>query len=145
MSTNSKPGIGAVLRRWDVVGTTGAWEEIVEVIALGHSGISRNTIEVFKLNNADDYINKLQGVLDGGDIVATILFTQAQYVILKLDAETRGNVQYQIVLPDGEGLEWDGYISELPLDIGSDDVMQGEVTFVVDGKPDFLTVASVTT
>ncbi len=142
MSTNSKPGIGAILNRWNTTGTTGVWEEIVEVTALSHAGISRNTIEVFKLNNTDDYVNKLQGVLNGGSFSATVLFTQAQYKTLKTESEVRGSQMFQIVLPDGEGLEWDGYISELPLDIGSDDAMQGEVTWEVDGKPDFVTVAS---
>ena len=143
MSTNAKPGIGAKLNRWAVTGTTGAWEEVVEVTALSWTGASRSVIETFKLNNPDDYINKLQGILNAGTISATVNFTKAQFETLKSDFETRGNVFYQIVLPDGEGLEWEGFISELPLNVGSDDVMQGDVTFEIDGKPDFVTVATI--
>lgn len=140
MSTNAKPGIGAVLNRDEA----SAWEEVVEVTSLGWGGASRNVIETFKLNNPDDYVNKLQGVLNAGSISATINYTQAQFVKLKADMETRGSLKYQVVLPDGEGLEWNGFISELPLDIGSDDVIQGEVTFEIDGDVSFLTTASAT-
>jgi hypothetical protein len=142
MTTNAKPGIGAKLNRWNTVPSTAVWEEIVEVTALSDGGPSRNVIETFKLNNADDYVNKLQGVLNAGSITATINFTQAQYITLKTDMETRGDQEYQIVFPDGEGLEWAGFISELPLDLGSDDVMQGDVVFEVNGKPDFVSSAS---
>lgn len=142
MSTGAKPGIGAILNRWDSSLSTPAWEEIVEVTALSWGGASRNVIETFKLNNSDDYVNKLQGVLNAGSITATINFTKAQLITLKADMETRGNGTYQIVFPDGEGLEWDGFITELPLDLGSDDVMAGDVTFEIDGKPDFVSSAT---
>lgn len=145
MSTSAKPGIGAVLRRWAteaIDSTTGQWVTIAEVTALSWSGVSREVIETFKLNNNDDYVNKLQGVLNAGNISATISYTREQFMDMKAEMETRGNNQYQIELPDGEALEWDGFITELPLDIGSDDVMQGEVTFEIDGKPDFVSSAS---
>ncbi|KKL10512.1 hypothetical protein LCGC14_2555070 [marine sediment metagenome] len=141
MSTNAKPGIGVVLNRWEDATTSGAWEVISEVQAIGWGGSSRKVIDVFKLDNADEYMNKLQGILDAGTISATILFTQSQFVQLKADHEYRGSRSYQIVFPDGEGLEWDGFISELPLNLGADDAMKGEVVFVIDGKPDFVTAA----
>lgn len=142
MSTNAKPGIGAVLNRWNTVPSTPVWQEIVEVTSLGWGGTSRNVIETFKLNNPDDYVNKLQGVLNAGSVTATINFTQAQLITLKADQETRGSLQYQIVFPDGEGLEWSGFITELPLDLGSDDVMKGDVVFEIDGKVNFLSTAT---
>lgn len=143
MSTNAKPGIGVILNRWDTTLSTPAWEEIVEVTALSWGGSSRNVIETFKLNNADDFINKLQGTLNAGSITATINFTQAGFIILKTDHETRGNQEYQVVFPDGEGLEFAGFISELPLAPGvADEVMAGEITIEIDGKPDFVSSAS---
>lgn len=141
MSTNAKPGIGAKLNYWDTSGSTGAWVEIVEVTALDWEGASRDVIEVFRLNNPDDYVNKVQGTLNAGAITATVNFTKNEFALLKTQEETRGNLDYQVVLPDGEGLEWSGFISELPLSIGSDDVMQGEVVLTVDGKADFSSVA----
>lgn len=145
MATNAKTGHGTILRRWMVTGidsTVGQWEEIVEVTAISFSGASREVIETFILNNVDDYVNKLQGVLNAGSVSCTINYTRNQYNKLKQELETRGSNQYQIELPDGEALEFDGFISELPLDIGSDDVMQGEVVIEIDGKVDFVSEAS---
>lgn len=145
MATSAKPGIGAKLNRWAVTGTTGAWEEIVEVTNLGHDGMSATIIETKKLNDTDRYINKLKGFLNAGQINATINFTQNGYETLKGDFESATNVFYQIILPDGQGLEWEGPgVSELPLEIGGDDVMQMEVSFDIDGKPDFVTTATTT-
>lgn len=141
MSTNAKTGIGVVLNRWEDATTSGAWEVISEVQAIGWGGSTREVINVFKLDNADDYVNKLQGVLDAGAISATILFTQAQFIQLKADHEYSGSRSYQIVFPDGEGLEWDGFIKTLPINWGSDDAMKGEVLFEIDGKPDFVSSA----
>jgi hypothetical protein len=141
MSTNAKPGIGASFSRWAteaIDSTTGQWVELSEVTAIGWGGVSREVIEVFRLNNEDDYVNKLQGVLNAGSISLTINYTREQFFDLKAEMETRGNNQYQLKLPDGEALEFDGFITELPLDIGSDDVMQGEVVIEIDGKPDFV-------
>lgn len=140
ITSSPKPGIGTVLNKWDTV--AGAWEEITNVTAISWDGPSRESIEFFKLNNADEYMNKVQGVLNANSISVTILFTTDIFNRLKTDEETRGNISYQIVMPDGEGIEWDGFITELPLDIGSDDVMQGDVTFEIDGKADFLSSAS---
>ena len=141
MSTAAKPGIGVVLNRWEDATTSGAWEVITEVTAISWGGASRNVITTFKLDNADDYVNKLQGIINAGNFSITISFTQAQFIQLKADFEYRGSRSYQIVLPDGEGLEWDGFISELPLNLGFDDVMQGDVTFEIDGKIDFVSSA----
>lgn len=142
MATEARPGIGARLYRWNTIGTSGAWELIDEVTALSWDGISRNIIEVFKLNNSTDYVDKIQGVLNAGNISATVMFTKNGFDKLRDDAETRGNRDYQIRLPGGEGIEFEGFVAELPLDIGSDDVMQSEVSFAVSGKPDFLSSAT---
>jgi len=147
MATVAKTGIGAYFQRWntDVGTTTGFWETLAEVTHIGWGGISRNVVETFKLNNADDYVNKLQGILNAGSITLTINYSQAEFVNLKADAENRGNIEYQIVFPDGEGLEFAGFVVELPIDFGSDDVMAGDVVIEIDGKPDFVTTANVTT
>ncbi len=142
MSTNAKAGFGAILNRWDDSTSVGVWEEILEVVSISWEGATRESIEVYVLNASDDYVNKLQGVMNAGAVTATVLFTKNGFAQLKTDLETRGDRDYQIVLPDGEGLEWSGFISELPLDITSDDVMQGDVVFQINGKADFLSVAT---
>lgn len=145
MATNAKTGHGTVLRRWAVQSidsTTGQWEEIAEVTAISWGGATREVIETFVLNNPDDYVNKLQGVLNAGSVSVTLNYTKAQFAKLKEELETRGSNDYQIELPDGEALEFAGFITELPLDIGSDDVMQGEMVIEIDGKADFVSSAT---
>lgn len=141
MSTIAQVGIGARLDRWRTVGTSGSWERVVEVTALSWDGITRNVIETFVLDNSDDYVNKLQGILNAGSITATINYSKDEFNTLKNDMETRGSRPYRIVLPDGEGIVFDGFITELPLDIGSDDVMAGDVAIEIDGSVDFQSTA----
>jgi hypothetical protein len=135
MSTEAKVGIGVSMRRKN----GSLWQVLAEVTAISIGGTSREVIETFKLNNTDDYVNKLQGVLNAGSISVSMNYTKAQWLVLKSDLETRGTRNYQIRLPDGEALDFYGFITEMPLDLGSDDVMQGDITFEIDGKPDFLT------
>ena len=138
MSTTGKPGIGAQLSRYK----GGVWVRIAEVTNISWDGASRESIEVFKLDTTDEYVNKVQGVLNANSISATIVYTHAEFTLLKAELETRGNGDYQISLPDGQGIEWSGFVSELPLDIGSGDVMQGDVTFMIDGKADYMSSAT---
>ena len=142
MSTQAKVGFGAILNKWVPTPSPGAWTEILEVTSISWAGATRETVDVYVLNASDDYVNKLQGVLNAGSVTATVLFTRAGFALLKADLETRGDKEYQIVLPDGEGLEFAGFISELPLEITSDDVMQGDVVFQINGKADFVSVAT---
>jgi hypothetical protein len=138
MSTGANVGIGAVLNRWD----GSAFQEVMEVTNISWDGPTREVIDVFRLNNSDDYVNKLQGVINANSVSATVLYTLAQYLILKADLETRGLQDWQIILPDGEGLEWSGFVTEIPLDMGSDDAMQGEVVVEINGKPDLVSTAT---
>lgn len=142
MSTLAKVGFGTVFNKWDTSTSVGTWTEIAEVTNISWEGASRETVEVYVLNASDDYVNKLQGVLNAGSVSLTILYTKAGFLALKTDLETRGDEEYQIVLPDGEALEFAGFVSELPLDISSDDVMQGDVVIQINGKADFVSAAS---
>jgi hypothetical protein len=146
MSTQAKVGIGAVLRRWAVNAidsTTGIWQEVAEVTAISFPGINREVIETYRLNNEDDYVNKLQGVLNAGQLTFTCNYTKAQFDKLKEEIETRGNNDYQLELPGGECLEFEGFITELPIDpIGSDDTIQQEIVIEIDGRPDFVSSPS---
>lgn len=142
MSTQAQPGIGAILKRWTTLVSAGAWDAISEVTALSYSGPTRNVIETFKLDNEDDYVNKIQGVLNAGNITATINFTRDEWFRLHQDLETRGTRQYQIELPNGEAIEFEGFVSEMPLDMGSDDVMKGDVVIEIDGPVAYVSSAA---
>lgn len=140
--TNAKPGFGAILNRANDAGT--AWVKFAEVTAISWSGPSREIIETFILDAPSNYVDKLQGTLNPGSLTCNVNYTRLEFTDIKLQLETRGVRQYQLKLPDGEALEFDGFIAEMSLDVGSDDVMQGELTVEVSGQPVFVAVASAT-
>jgi hypothetical protein len=129
-------GVGAKLYYWDE--DTSAYIEITEVDSLAWDGTSRHVAEVGGLNPSDFHVRKLQGLLNAGAITATIRYKFDQYLTLKNQEETRGNFYYLVELPDGAGLEWEGFISELPINFSDGEVMQGDVVFQIDGKMDFI-------
>jgi hypothetical protein len=129
-------GVGAKLSYWDE--DASEYVEITEVDSLGWDGTSRNVVEVGGLNPEDFHVRKLQGLLNAGAVTATIRYKFDQYLTLKEQEETRGNFFYLIELPDGAGLEWEGFISELPINLADAEVMQGDVTFQIDGAMDFI-------
>lgn len=129
-------GLGTKLKYWDSDGSK--YEPISNVNTIDWDGPSRNTVEVGGLNPQDEYVRKLQGVLNAGSISANIQYSFSQYDTLKTQEESRGNYHYLVELPDGAGLEWEGYIESLPISIAEDAVMNGDVSFAVDGKVDFV-------
>lgn len=140
MSTNARIAVGTVLNRWD--DASSGWEEIVEVTHISWDGISREAIEIANLNTPDEYVNAIQGMLNANSMTATISYTKAQFIQLKKDIEHRGTIMYQVVFPDGEGIEFEGFIMELPLDLATDAQMGGDVVFRIDGKADFVSAIS---
>lgn len=142
MATNAIPGIGAKFNRWDTSGTSGVWVALAEVTNIGLDGPSRESIDVFVLDNPDEYMDKVQGVLNSNAVSITINYTKAQFALLKAEMETRGLKQYQVVLPDGAGITFSGFITELPLENGSDDVIQGDMSIEISGKAEFQSTAT---
>lgn len=142
MASAGKTGIGIIFNRWDVVGTTGLWRPVAEVTNIDMGGISRNVHETFPLSTADKYIAKKQGTINGGQVTVSFNYTKAEFIEMKRDLETSGTVDYQVLFPDGEALEFSGFVTDLPLGMGSDDIMQGDLVIEVDGKPDFQSTAT---
>jgi hypothetical protein len=143
MASSGKTAIGTILNRWDTVGTTGEWRTVAEVTNIDWGGASRNIIETFPLNNADRYVSKKQGTINAGQVTITVNYTKAEFIEMKRDLETSGTIDYQIKLPDGEALEFSGYVVELPLSMGSDDLMTiGDLVIEVDGSMTFASTAT---
>ena len=134
MATDAIPGLHAQIYYWN----GSSYTEIAEVTNIGWDGPTREVIEIANLNTVDEYMNKIQGVLNANNITCSINYTGAQWATLIDHLETRGNKFYRITLPDGFGIEWEGFLSEVPLDIPSDAQMAGEVVFSIDGRADLL-------
>lgn len=139
-TTTPLTAVGAVLNKWDT--GTGAWVEIAQIGAMDWSGPSVEVIEYFALNSASLYINKAKGRKNAGQCTITMFYTSAQFYRMKTDLESTTIFDYQIVLPNGEGLEFSGFPVELPLSLTADDVMQGDMVLEIDGQADFVSSAS---
>jgi len=63
-------------------------------------------------------------------------FTSATYAVMKDDFEDRDSQFYEIVLPDenNTSFEFEGLVTELPLEIPTDDRVTANVTIKVVGK-----------
>ncbi len=138
MSTLAQVALGTVLSYWD--GTS--WVEIAEVTSIDLNGPTREVIDVGKLNTTDEYMNKLQGMLNGGDVSVSINYVEAGYETLRTHMETRGNKMYQIALPNGEGLEFEGFLTELPMSITTTDAVTHDASIAIDGEADFLSTVT---
>lgn len=136
-----RTAVGAVLNKWDAV--AGAWVEIAQVGSIDWSGPSREVIEYFALNSPTSYINKAKGRMNAGQMTISLFYTSEVFIRMKTDLEDNSTIfDYQIVLPNGEGLEFSGFPVELPLSMTAEEVMSGDLMLEIDGEASFLSSAS---
>ena len=131
MSTNAVSGIGTKFQRW----TAAAWANIAEVNTIAGPGMSRETIDCTSLDSTDGYREKIGGLRDGGTVVLNMNFTRSNYDNFKDDFESSSLGNYRIHLPDDDNtsVEFEGWVSELPLDVSPDDRITMNVTIEVTG------------
>jgi len=132
--SNAVAGVGTKFRRWDV--TAQAWEDISEISSITGPGMSRSTIEVTSLDSAGGYKELIGGFRDAGTVVLSMNFTRDTYDLMKADFEDDDVVNYEIILPDSEEttLEFEGFVTELPLTIAADDKITADVTIQISGQ-----------
>ena len=131
-------GIGTIFNRWD-----GAeWQPIAKIQNIGGPAMSRDTTETTTLDNVDGYRSFIGGLRDGGDVSIPMNFTKDGYLAAKADFEDNDKQKYQIVLPDAENttLEFDGFVTDLPLNIQLEEVISCDVTIKVSGKTEVTSV-----
>ncbi len=133
MASDAISGIGTVFQRWDGVDT---WVPIAEVSAISGPSKTRNTIDVTSLDSIEGYADFIGGLRDGGTVNLTMNFTRATYDIMNADFESDTLQNYEIVLPDDDetSLEFEGLVTELPLEIPVDDRITANVVIKVSGK-----------
>lgn len=131
-------GIGTIFNRWD-----GAqWQPIAKIQNIGGPTMSRDTVETTTLDNTDGYRTFIGGLRDGGDVSLPMNFTEAGYLAMKADFEDDEEQKYQIVLPNDENttLEFEGLVTDLPLDIQMEEVISCDITIKVSGKTEMTNV-----
>ena len=133
MASNAISGVGTLFRRWS--GT--AWVNIAEITQISGPGKTRETIDVTSLDSTGGYREFIAGFRDAGNIQLTMNFSRSTYELMNDDFESDEVQNYEIVLPDGEttSLEFEGLVTELPLEIVGDDKITNTVTIKVTGQP----------
>ena len=133
MASKATAGVGTTFRRWD--GTN--WVEIAEIKQITGPGKTRTTIDVTSLDSTGGYNEFIGGFRDGGTVVLAMIFRRDTYEIMDDDFESNDLQNYEIYLPDDEftSIEFEGLVTELPLEIAPDDAITTNVTIKVSGQP----------
>ena len=133
MASQATAGVGTTFRRWD--GTN--WVEIAEIKQITGPGKTRTTIDVTSLDSTAGYNEFIGGFRDGGTVVLAMIFRRDTYEIMDDDFESDDLQNYEIYLPDDEftSIEFEGLVTELPLEIAPDDAITTNVTIKVSGQP----------
>ena len=137
MSSKAKAGVGTIFRRWNpLLAGTNKWENIAEINSITGPSMSRDTIDVTSLDSIGGYREFITGFRKAGTVALKMNFTRSTYELMKDDFESDDAQNYEIILPDDENttLEFQGYVTELPLTIPADDKMTADVTIQISGQ-----------
>jgi len=134
MASNAISGVGAKFRRWNT--TSGVWENLAEVNSISGPSMTRDFIDVTSLDSTGGYREFIAGFRDGGTVNLTMNFTRTTYDLMKTDFEDDAAQNYEILLPDNDStsFEFEGLVTELPLEIPTDDKVTANVTIKIVGQ-----------
>ena len=137
MSSEAITGIGARFYRWD----NSDWKELFEINSFSFDGLSRDTIDVTDLTTAADnngYRSIITGLRSSGTVSFNMNFTYEQYTEMKSDFESDDNEVYLLVLNDADStwMEFEGLITDFPLDVPMEDRINSDITVAIDGRID---------
>lgn len=126
-------GVGTKFRRWNT--STKLWETISEINSVSGPRATRATIDVTSLDSEGGYREFIAGFRDAGTISLNMNFTRSGYELMKDDFESDVIKDYEVVLPDVEHttLEFQGLVTEVPLDIPMDNKITCAVTIKISG------------
>lgn len=130
--SNAISGVGTIIQKWD---GASQWDAIAEVTNISGPGMTRDLIEVTSLDSVGGWREFISGFRDGGTVVLSMNYTRAGLDSFFADFESDDVANYEIVLPDGTSLEFEGLVQEFPLTIPTDSQITMEVTIKVTGPP----------
>ena len=135
MASNAIAGVGTVFLRWDD-SAGGTWDQIAEVNSISGPTMTRDFIDVTSLDSTGGYREFISGFRDAGTVSLTMNFTRTTYDLMKTDFENDTAQYYEIVLPDADStsFEFEGLVTELPLEIPTDDKVTANVTIKIVGQ-----------
>jgi len=125
-------GVGTLFRRWD--GTN--WVDISEIKSITGPNKSRTTIDVTSLDSTGGYMEFIAGLKDPGGVTLAMIFRRDTFEIMNDDFESDTLQNYEIFLPDVEytSFEFEGLVTELPLNIPANEAITVDVTIKVSGE-----------
>lgn len=125
-------GVGTQFRRW----SGSQWESLAQVNSISGPSMTRDFVDVTSLDSTGGYREFITGFRDAGTISLVMNFTRATYDLLKADFESPELQNYEIILPDDDetSFEFQGLVTEIPLDIPTDDKVTVNVTIKISGQ-----------
>jgi predicted secreted protein len=135
--SNAIAGVGTVFLRWDdSAGGAGDWTQLAEVNSISGPSMTRDFVDVTSLDSTGGYREFIAGFRDGGTVTLNMNFTRTTYDLMKDDFEDDDSQHYEIVLPDTDqtSFQFEGLVTELPLEISTDDKVTANVTIKVNGQ-----------
>lgn len=134
IGSNAVAGVGTIFNRWN--SDTSKWDALAEINSISGPSMSRDTIDVTSLSSTGGYREFITGFRDAGTINLSMNFTRATYDLMKADFESDEAQSYEIILPDADvtSFEFCGLVTELPLEIPTDDKITANVTIKITGK-----------
>ncbi len=132
-TSNAFAGKGTQFRRWD---GSSSWDALAEVNSISGPSMSRDTIDVTSLDTAGGYREFIAGFRDPGTVQLTMNFTAATYELMLADFESDDDGNYEILFPatgENYSIEFIGLVTELPIEIPTDDKVTSTVTIKISG------------
>jgi predicted secreted protein len=131
-------GVGTKFRRYN----GSEWEDLAEISSISGPTMTRDFVDVTSLDSTGGYREFIAGFRDGGTVSLTMNFVRSTYDLMKEDFEDDVSKYYEIVLQDKDedgdlinsSFEFEGLVTELPLEIPTDDKISANVTIKVVGK-----------
>ena len=132
MSSEAFAGVGTLFRRW----SGSAWVNIAEINSISGPSMSRDTIDVTSLDSTGGYREFIAGFRDPGTVQLTLNFTRSTFLTMLTDFESDTSQNYEIFLSDLENtsLEFLGLVTELPIEVTTDDKVTSTVTIKITGQ-----------
>lgn len=130
--SNAISGVGTQFRRWN----GSAWVQLAEINSITGPSKTRDTIDVTSLDSTGGYREFITGFRDAGTVQLTMNFSRESFELMNDDFEDDTAQNYEIVLPDAEttSFEFEGLVTEVPLEIPMDDKITMTVTIKITGQ-----------